>query len=204
MDFEYAARNIKGVWRLAFGGPDWRDDLDISVDGVFRSFWAIAFAAPFSVLAFLSARRAALASPDFDAAAIANAPLAVILTADIVGIALDWGASIAALVFTARALGAQKQMAQMIVGFNWAQVIATIAVALPVAVLGVTMSMDLFVLLYLPAVGFALALLWGVLRKSLPLNVSMTVALIVMLTLIGVIINSSVTAGAVYLYHAFS
>lgn len=204
MDFEYAAKNIKGVWRLAFGAPDWRDDLDISVEGVFRSFWAIGLAAPFSVLAFLAARRAALASPDIAPSAITATPLAVILPADIIGLALDWGVSIAALMFTANAIGAGKQSAQLIVGFNWAQVIGAMAISLPVLVLGLTNNMDLFVLLYLPAAGFTLALLWGLLRKSLPLDIGMTVALIAMLTLIGVIINSSVTAGAVFLYHALS
>lgn len=204
MDFDYAAKNIKGVWRLAFGAPDWRDDLDISVDGVFRSFWAVALAAPFSILAFLAARRAALATPEAASSVITDTPLAVILPADIIGLALDWGASIAALVFTANAIGARKQAAQVIVGFNWAQVIAAIAISLPVLVLALTNNMDLFVLLYLPAVGFALALLWGLLRRSLPLDVGMTIALIAMLTLIGVIINSSVTASAVFLYHALS
>jgi len=204
IDFEYAARNIRGVWRMAFGGGDWRDDLDRSVDGVFRSFWAIALAAPFSLLAFVSLHRAAARSDAIEAPALTDAPLALLLATETTSFLLDWAASIAALVFTARALGAGNRTADVIAGFNWAQVITTVAVTAPIAVLGLTASAEIFSLLYLPAVIFALVLLWRVLRQCLPLDAGMAVALIAMLTVIGLVIRSAVTGGAVLVLQALS
>ncbi len=208
IDFDYAARNIQGVWRLAVEGPEaqWsgRNGVDRSVEGVFRSFWAVALTAPFSLLAFVSAHRAAMQSETLQPVLLAEAPMALLLIAELAGFLADWALSIGALVVTARALDAQSRTGDVIICFNWAQVMAAIAVSTPIFLFALTANASLFSIFYLPALGFAIMLLWRVLRGCLPLSVGMTIALLAMLALIGVIANATVTGGALFLFQLLS
>jgi hypothetical protein len=200
----YAAQNMRGVWRMAFGGGDWREDIDLTTDGVFKSLWAIALAAPLALLTFASARRAAMDMPQFQEAIFSKAPFSLLLAAELGAFTLYWAASIAALAMTASAINASQRAASVIVAFNWSQLLSFIIIAAPAALLGMTGNINLFVLLYLPALFLSLAILWGVLRQCLPVNIIMTISLIAMLALIEIIINTLVAHGAVKLYQLLS
>jgi hypothetical protein len=204
MNFDYAARQIGAVWKMARNDERWKAELDRSVDGVFRSFWAMAFAAPIAFAGYFSLRRAADRMPELHAAALMHAPYAVILSAQIAAFAIDWIAGLAALVLLARASGAGKRAADLIIGYNWAQPLATAAQAVPLIVLGVTASRPVTSIFYLPAMIFVLLLFWGVLRRSLGAGVAMTIGLIVTLMLIGVIVGTLVNGVALGLYRMAS
>ncbi|MEM9015258.1 MAG: hypothetical protein AAGB02_09160 [Pseudomonadota bacterium] len=204
IDFDYAGQHVRGVWRLAFGGGDPHSDLDNSHSGVFRSLAAIILSAPFTLLAVTSARRAALMSPDIRSSALSEAPIAVFLTAKTTVFLLDWAIGLAALIFTARLLGATEKAAGAIVSYNWAQLIIAIVVAGPLVILGMTADANIFSLFYFPALAFSIVLLWRVLRASLPLDVGMAIALIAVLLLIGVVANASVSYVALGLLQLFS
>lgn len=199
ISIDYAAQNMRGVWRMAFGG-DWREDLDLTTEGVFKSFWAIALSAPLALLAFAAARRAVLDTPEFQSTIFAKAPFSVLLLAELGALTLYWVASITALVMITKAIDASRHIASLIIAFNWGQLLTFIIIAGPAALLGLTGDASLFVLFYLPALFISLAILWGVLRKNLPVTISMTIALIAMITLIEIIINTLVTHGVVELY----
>lgn len=201
---DYIVQNLRGVWRMAFGGGDWRADLDRTTDGVFKSFWAVALSAPFAALAFTATHRALIDTPQFDDSILATAPFSVLLLAEMVSLALHWAASVAALVFTAQSINATRRAADVIVAFNWSRFIAIIAVAAPAVFLGLTGNAGLFALFYLPALFFSLILVWRILRACLPLSGVMTISLIVMLILIEVIVDALVTYGAVGLYGLLS
>lgn len=197
---DYVAQQFRGVWRMAFGGGDWRADIDSTTDGVFRSFWAIALSAPLAVIAFLAARETLTETPEIQETILVKAPVLVLLASEIVALVLYWTANIGALVITASSINASRQAANVIVAFNWSRLIAFALVAAPAAILGLTGNVSLFVLLYLPALFLSLAILWGVLRACLPINIVMTVSLIAMLVLIEIIIDTLVTYGAIGLY----
>ena len=203
IDFEYAARNIAGVWRMALGREDWRNDVDRSLDGVFRSFWAVPLTAPFMLLAFLSARRAAAQSDILANDPLRDAPLPLLLTAETASFVIDWAVSIGVLVLTAQALHAEKRAADVIVGFNWAQLMTYAAIAVPIALLGFSADENIVALFSIPAVVFSIVIIWRVLRACLPLDVGMTVALIAVLTLISMIVDSTVAAAAVLALRLF-
>ena len=204
VDFEYASRNINGVLRMAFGKEDWREYVDRSVDGVFKSFWAIPLTAPFSLLAFVSARRAAENSPDIASSVLTTTPLGVLITAEFVGFFLDWALSIGAIIFIARTLNAGSRIADAIIGFNWTQLIAAAIISIPVFVFGLTNDTNVFSLLYLPAVIVAIVLLWRVMRSCLPLSIGMTIALLATLMLIGIIANATVSTAAIFIFQLVS
>ena len=132
----YVAQNIRGVWKMAFGGgEEWREDLDFTTDGVFKSLWAIVISAPLALLAFAAGRRAVMDTPQYHETIFANAPFSLLLAAEMGALVLYWSASIAALVMTAKAINASRQIACLIVAFNWSQLLGFIIIALPAALL---------------------------------------------------------------------
>lgn len=201
--FDHAARSLDGAWRMAWGMPGWEERLDRSVDGVFRSFWALAAAAPFPLLSFASFRRASGVIAGFPKPPLLEAPFALLATAELASFFLAWGFSLFTLIMIARNVGAQKSVASLIVGFNWAHVYAAAAIALPVMVMGLTASTRLASAIYLPAVVFAVAIVWGILRRSLPLNVGMTLAAMALLALIGVVVDVAVNFVTLFVFQTF-
>ena len=69
---DYAASQIGAVWKMGWNRPGWEETLDRTVDGVFKSFWAIFLAVPFSFLGFYSARRFAERTPEKEYVAIVH------------------------------------------------------------------------------------------------------------------------------------
>ncbi len=201
---DYAANNLIGAWKMAWGLNSWEERVDHSTDGVFLSFWAIAVAAPLSLLFVSSVRRAARVTPDFPETPVLQAPIALMVASDFIAFVLFIAISLFSLVMIARRLGAYRQISLLIVGFNWSQVFVGAILALPVTVMGITGSKNLAAALFLPAVAFSGAIFWGILRRSLPLNVTMTIAAIVLLMLISVITDSVVNGFALFAYQAFS
>ena len=204
IDFDYAARQLAGVWRMAFtrgweGAADWRNDIDRSVDGVFKSFWAIAFAAPFALLSYVALHRAVKKIPTIEASPLLEAPLGVMLGVEFLSYAIDWGVSIGAIVFMARALDATRKVTDTIITYNWAQVFAVALQSIPIALMGLLGTQAIAGILALPILVIVLVLFWGVFRQAMELKPGMAVAMIFLLTLINIIVNSLVVGTATML-----
>ena len=204
IDFEYAGRHVRGVWRMALNDAGWTDDVDRSVDGVFRSFWAMAFAAPFALLAFHSAERAARLSPRYAETIFAKAPPLLIISAEMFGFVVSWLASVAALGAIARALDASDRAGGLIITYNWSQLLTIAVASVPAAFLAVTGATQLFVFLALPAIMFSFFIIWGVIRRNLSVTIGAAISLIALLTLIELLINAVTTQGAVALVQLLS
>lgn|GEM_PF-773913 len=201
IDFEYAARQLASVWRMAFtrnweNGGDWRDDLDRSVDGVFKSFWAIAFAAPFALLSYIALRRAAEQISSVETSPLLQAPLGFMLGVEFLSFAVDWGISIAAIIFVARALEATTRITDTIITYNWAQVFAVALQSIPIALMGLLGTQAIAGVLALPILVIVLVLFWGVFRQAMELKPGMAIAIIFLLTLINIIVNSLIVGAA--------
>ncbi|MEZ5896431.1 MAG: hypothetical protein R3C40_02660 [Parvularculaceae bacterium] len=189
-----AARQFTGVWKMAFSADDWRRDLDRTEDGVFRSFWAMAFTAPLVALFSVTSFRALLknaAAPDL---AVLDLPLSVFVSAKLVSFALEWTACLTFLLVVARAGGAGRRAADIIVGYNWIQPITVAAQGPAIALIAATGDVGIGGFLVLPALGLSLALYWGVIRKSMETAVGQTMALIAALYVIGLSVDAGVTA----------
>ncbi|NOX83599.1 MAG: hypothetical protein GXP06_11555 [Alphaproteobacteria bacterium] len=206
INFDYIARHVRGVWRMAFGGNEsdgGGDGMDRSMDGVFASFWAIIITAPFAMVAFTADKQIAASSTEFSNTVYAKTPLPVLFTAEIIALAAYWAASIAALVLTARSLNATRQVAGLIVAYNWGQLVIFMLSTAPAATLIFTGNLNLFALVALPAGIAGVFILWRVLRVSLPLTIGATIFLIVLLTAIKLFVNSVVVQAIVSFYFLF-
>lgn len=174
---------------MAMGAEDWKSSLGRSVDDVFFSLSAFLFAAPLVVLASISAKRASARIPDIADPLYASTPLAALIVADLTTFALDWGASLALLLMLARATGAGKQAADLVVGYNWIQPIVVAAQLPAIALIAASASRTLGGLVGLPALALTLALLWGVVRRGLGAQPAPAAAIVVILVLVGVVID---------------
>lgn len=189
ISFDIAARQMGGAMRMAFDAKDWRDRLSRSIDDVFESFAAFLFSAPLVVLATVVARRAAIRAPDIEAPLYETAPLAALIAFDLATFALDWAASLFLLVMIARAMGAGRHAADVIVGFNWVQPIIA-AVQLPaLALMAASASRGVGVAVALPGFAFSLALIFGVVRRGIGAERAQSGAIVFMLMLAGVAID---------------
>lgn len=204
IDFDYAGRHVRGVWRMISGDAGWAEDIDRSVDGVFRSFWAILFTTPFALLSFHAAHRAALASPQYEETVFSRAPAPVVIAGEMLAFGASWLASVVILALAARQFQATRNAAALIVAFNWSQLLTFAAASIPAAVLALTGSSPVFVALALPAIVFSIVVLWGVLRRNLPVTVGVAIALIALLTFAEIAINAITTEGAIALFQLLS
>jgi hypothetical protein len=205
IDFDYIARHVRGVWRMAFGANEsgGGDDMDRSIDGVFASFWALIITAPFALVAMTARKQLAAPSAEYSNTIYAKAPLPVLFTAEIIALAAYWAASIAALVLTARSLNATRQVAGLVVAYNWGQLVIFMLSAAPAAVLIFTGNLNLFALVALPAGIAGVFILWRILRQNLPLTIGGVVFLIVLLTVIELFVKSVVVHAVVSFYFLF-
>jgi len=204
ISIDYAARHLRGVWRLAMSDENWRDELDISTDGVFASFWAVALSAPFAIVGVLAEYRIASASPAFQSSLYARAPISVMAPAEILSSLIAWGLAIAALAFAARRLNATRETAALIIAYNWSQLLAYITVMAPAIIIAITGHAEVSALAFLAVLFFSLFLFWIVVRKNLPIDIGMTIMLIVALSAVSFGVFAVVTNLAVRLFQLFS
>lgn len=205
ISFEYAGRQLRAVWRLAFSSDEgWRSELDGTVDGVFRSLWAIALSAPFALLTFLAGRRVIAQSPDYQQTVFAQAPGALLFLAEMISIVVSWAASLALLAAAARRLNASRRAADLIVAFNWSQFLAFSFAAAPAVAFVATDMVEAFALFALPAIALSTYLLWRVLRRNLPVGVGLAIGLLIGISILKVVVNTIIANGAVGLYGLFA
>ena len=200
ISFDYAARHVRGMWRLALGDDDWRDDMDLTTDGVFASFWAIAFSIPFEILGGMAEARIAASTPAYSSSLYASVPIAVMLATQIIASLIAWGVTIAALVLAAQRLGASRETAGLIISYNWSQLLAYFSVMAPAAAITATGSAELSALLFLGVLFFSIYLFWVVIRRNLPVDIGVTVLLIVALSAVSIGVYTVLTNIAVRLF----
>ena len=204
IDFEYAARNMRGVWDAIFAGKDLDHSVDHDAQDVIRSFQAVAIAAPFSILSVAFIRIAALKSTELETDPLITGPYSVFMAAKMAAFATDWMLSIGVLIAATQLFNVKSRLARAITAFNWSQAIAAIALLVPVAILGITQDVALFSVVYLPAFIFALVVTWKILRMALELDIGTTIALIAVLGLTSLMANELITIIAITLIQGFS
>lgn len=204
ISFDYAARHLRGVWRLAAGDENWRAEMDITTDGVFASFWAIALSAPFAILGVLTETNIAKSAPAYQASAYARAPLALILPTELLSSLAAWLLTLAALAFVARRLGATRDAASLIISYNWSQLLAFLTTIAPAIVVTLTGNVQIGAFLFLGVLAFSIYLFWVVLRRNLPIDIGVAIALIAGLTAVIFGVYAIITNAALKLYQLFS
>ncbi len=198
---EYVTQHLTSIWRLVAGRDDWRDNVDVSVDGVFRSFWALALSTPIALIALI-------ATQHMDAISIepigATVPLFVSAITLLISLAASWFFILATLIAVTRGLKATQEAAAVIITYNWGQLLSYLAFMVPIGIFAVTKSTELFALTALPMAIFGLVILWNVIRRILPISIGATIALIIALAIGELIVRNIIDKVVISIYSAVS
>lgn len=189
IDLDYAASQLGAVWRMAWNWPGWADSLDRSVDGVFKSFWAIALTAPLTLLDYFSSRRVIAQFPELRETPLLQAPFAIGFTVEFIGFLLSWAAGLVVLVYVARLAGASARAADLIIGYNWLHVYIGALQAAPLALMSIFGARQTAALLAAPATILTIALLWGLLRRTIGAGIARTISILLLLIFVGVAVS---------------
>lgn len=204
IDFEEAGQRLRGVWRLIAGDEAWREDMDLSTEGVFRSFWAMALSAPFAVLSVLAQSGIARTTPDFASTIYAKAPLPIVLVSELGAALAAWMIAIAALTFAAKRLNAGREAAGLIAAFNWSQLLTYLVSAAPAGLFILTQNIELTAISLIAVFAFSIYVFWVVLRRNLPIDVGPAIAIIVGLSAISIGVYTLITNIAIWFIQLFS
>ncbi len=131
--------DISAVLAMVSAKENWRTRMDLSADGVFRSFLAIPLSFPFFLLFDKALVRAVLAMPAEQRPELIETPFLVGEIIQLAIIITVWLGSLWLLALFAKRLHWDRHIAPVIIGFNW----STLIVQLPVSFLAVAMvSLD--------------------------------------------------------------
>ena len=147
--------SLSGAWDVMNGRAEGLNKLDLTIDGFWRSFGAIALILPVALIALASERAVPLAAGG-EAVALSGGYVLLRLIAVIV----DWLAFPAILALLARPMGIATRYVPYIVARNWAAVLVAAMFAVPhlfhaLGVLPTGMLSFLLLILFGIAVWFA-------------------------------------------------
>lgn len=163
--------SIYGAWRLARLDANGMSYFDISVEGVWRSFFAAVMIAPFYAL--MLAVRFPLTGGDVD-------PLLFVL-AEGVAYVVSWVAYPVVLVSLTQAMGCRERFPAYLVAYNWSMILQN-ALFLPIGILGATGAIpgDAASFLWLIALVAVLVYTWFIARTALALPPFTCVGIVVL------------------------
>ena len=128
-------RSLAGAWRLMTGRSDGLRLLDISVDGFWDSFFAIAVALPALLMGWAIAADQVAADP-----LVADSRLSLVLKLALIDLAV-WIVPIAGFVAVAGPAGLSPRMTHLVVAYNWGEALFA-WITLPVAVVFLMVDLD--------------------------------------------------------------
>lgn len=166
----YAIEQIRAVLAMAFNRPGWQDSLDLSADGVFRSFTALPVCLLVSLVAYTGFHPFLMAvvtsiNPE---ASVAIPPLFIGLMETAMTLVVSWILTVVMLVRFGHRLAGKSSATPIIVGFNWLQLPLRLLMLLPFILLSVTGSQMVLEMTLLPSVAISGYMFFGVLRRIMP------------------------------------
>ncbi len=191
----YALDHVAGAWRMAGGDEGWREQFDRTTNGVFASFYALAYAAPPALLGYVLIYRSAMdgSGPSVDGLAFVSFGQAGFLLAHLLSFVLAWLAGLGVLLATARGLRQEAQVVDAILGFNWGQLII-VGVQSAVMVLIVFVPPTTATALSLFSILFEAAVLFGVARRAFEQSVALSIGIVLMVMLAFIAVYSLLAA----------
>ncbi|MEM9168738.1 MAG: hypothetical protein AAGC56_03715 [Pseudomonadota bacterium] len=191
---DYAAGQIGAAWRLALtANPDAAHaDIDGTTDGVFRSLWAVVFAALPFVFIVLAMRRGVEAAGRVDDFPTYAGDAGTVLAVNGAVYLVSWIADILLILGVYKSFRPGGALADTLVAYNWGQVAAHAIQAAPMlafAFLGPVGGA-----LWLPAAGFVMFFFFRLFRRTMAVPVGVAAMLIGLLLLSSALVQASAPA----------
>ena len=199
----YILQQVQAIFAMAGNDDSWRDRLDTSTEGVFRSFWAIPLSLPLAVMSnhlLIPILRDSEGAPD--SPLLTASPLFVAGLETVTFLA-GWGACLVLLGMLCRSINAGPRISPLLVSYNWSGLIMQSVTFVIVVLVSLSPEPALLMGLLLGATALGLYLRWGTIRRALETDILPTLAIMAMLMLVFLIITSLVSGVGVSLWEQF-
>lgn len=131
---EYVQRALTGVFRLSLHDAKGLSLFEMTADGFFRSFWAIALSAPLYGYALLGTLRAFEAMPDAGGRSVSVSVFLLLHALNFFGSSVVF---LAAMVPLSRMLALQGRYVPFAIAYNWGTLAAHVIAIIPILMFGV-------------------------------------------------------------------
>ncbi len=174
-------------------GRDWEDRLDMTSEGVFRSFWALPLSIPLAVTANMLTVPLLKLSPTYPDLDIPDLPPAYDAGMQIIQLTAAWIIVLFLLVGLAQQIRAGARITPLIVSYNWSVLLLQGIICLGVLLIAPTGQFELLILFYLMVTIFWLFVRWRLIRQTLESELAPTIGILVMLFLASQLVGSVIT-----------
>ncbi len=183
----YVRESLAGAWLVMRGRPEGLKRLDLSLDGFWRSFAALALIVPFALLGSISQRRLMQTAGDAPEAVGAGGP-----GAEALALAADWFLFPLIFALVARPLGLGSRYVPFIVARNWGAVLvaAMVAVIHAAHVAGLLPS-QIMPMLLIVAIAIALRFAYLIARTALAVSLRLALPIVILDLLISLTVWSA-------------
>jgi len=197
LSLDYIGSHLAGVWRMARASDNWRDRLDLTAEGVFRSFQVALLILPLTALRAAAARTVPATSDEIAQSYLFSLPLAGVVAVEYLQILLTWAAHLGVLAGAMRWTQRQERAVEAFVGYNWTRLFADLLVTVALVAAAPLMSGsdpqdEAAVFIAFVATGLAVFLYWGVVRRALGFAVGPTIMILVLFSAAGLLIGALV------------
>ncbi|MEO0399225.1 MAG: hypothetical protein AAF224_07335 [Pseudomonadota bacterium] len=197
--FRDAVDQIVAVWDLVAGDRDSVQRIDRSVDGVLRSFWAVAFTLPLALCLYAFAWPA---QQNLRAAGDSATPLpplpdlsfSIYMAVQTISLFAAWAASLVLLAALSRSFQQSDKAGLAIVAYNWSQIVLVGVQLAFFAIIAAFPNPGFALALGLASYGVIIFVYWGLVRRTLDRDIGVSLAIIAMLTLVQITVTAFVGA----------
>ena len=181
---------------MVVDAPGWRDRVDSSVDGVFESFLAFAYAFPLGIGLFILTWNTSTAMPEFAGAPLLKLGVAGFIAIELIIMFAKWIGSLALLVGFTRAFDVSERAGLVIVAYNWSQLLRLAVQIAAMVVLSISASSIAGSFAVLMALAIQFAILWAVIRRGFDRNLAASVGVLILVVILTLAITGLITVFA--------
>ncbi|WP_306252367.1 hypothetical protein [Parvularcula sp. IMCC14364] len=197
---DYIKQQFQGVIAM-LRDEEWRETLDTTEDGVFRSFWAIPLCLVVVAVSSRLAESVLRLNPELE---LPDLPVVFDLTLQSVIFLSIWALTLFLLVGFARQIGAGGRVAPLIVSYNWSALLLNLLNMVFLVFASVTQALEVLVIFSLALQAFWFVMRWRLIRASLESDVGPTVGVLVIIFLATFLVSLTIADLGVWVHGLFA
>ena len=176
---------LTGSWRIVLRDPEAPKHFNLSTEGFFHSFWALALSLP---VVFFSTTSLWRLAREIDPSDDTGFPSFAIV--QLGGTLFYWAAFLSAMIAVSRQLKLDAHYAPYVVTFNWGTLFTSIVFAVPLLLYSIGLASGRgAMMLTLPALGILAWYRWQIAREVLGATTSATVGILLLDFALGVVMD---------------
>ncbi len=188
----YINQQLGAVIRIV-RNREWQNVLDMTADGVFRSFWALPLSIPFAIASHLMTMPVLKNSPNYELLEIPTMPVWYTAGLRVVEFLVAWALALFLIAGLSQQLQAGRKVTPLIVSYNWSVLLLQILIFIGVLFIVPTGAYDILLLHYLVMTMVWFYVRWCLIRQTLESPLAATIGIMVMVFLATYLTSTVIT-----------